>query len=161
MAASSQSTPDHTTWPFPFPEEDWRHTPPSVRRLIQDFCHSVLHIPISLGAIQKGIDRVSGAIMPHDEAIAALARNAPVGYIDETPWFCHHTLQWLWTMTTDSVSLFLMHANRSTEAFFDLINHWQGILVSDGYGVYQMGGAQFDTSPNVSPAGPIDLCGLG
>lgn len=35
------------------------------RRLIQDFCHSVLHIPMSLGAVQKMIDRVSHAIVPH------------------------------------------------------------------------------------------------
>jgi len=107
------------------------------RRLIQDFCHSVLQVPISLGAIQKVIDRVSSAIVPHYEAMAELARNAPVGYIDETPWFCHHTLQWLWTMTTETVSLFLIHATRSKDAFFDLIEDWQGILVSDGYGVYQ------------------------
>ena len=107
------------------------------RRLVQNFCHSVLHIPISLGAIQKVIDRVSVAIVPHYEAIAEVARNAPVGYIDETPWFYQNTLQWLWTMTTDTVSLFLIHANRSKDAFFDLIDDWKGILVSDGYGVYQ------------------------
>ena len=68
------------------------------RRLVQDFCHSVLHLPISLGAIQKVIDRASQALVPHYEAIATLARHAPVGYIDETPWYCHNTLQWLWTM---------------------------------------------------------------
>lgn len=107
------------------------------RRLIQNFCHSVLQVPLSVGAIQKVIDRVSCAIVPHYEAIAELARSATVGYIDETPWFCHHTLQWLWTMTTETVSLFLMHAHRSKEAFFDLIDEWKGILVSDGYGVYQ------------------------
>jgi transposase len=56
------------------------------RRLVQDFCHSVLHRPRSLGAIQKVIERVSQAIVPHYEAIAALARHATVGYIDETPW---------------------------------------------------------------------------
>jgi transposase len=39
-------------------------------RLVQDFCHSVLHIPMSLGAVQKMINRVSQAIVPHYEAIA-------------------------------------------------------------------------------------------
>jgi transposase len=107
------------------------------RRLVQDFCHSVLHIPMSLGAVQKVIDRASQAMMPHYEAIAALARHATVGYIDETPWYCHNTLQWLWTMATDTVSLYLIHPNRSKEAFVALIEDWQGILVSDGYGVYQ------------------------
>ena len=104
------------------------------RRLIQDFCHAVLHVPISLGAVQKVVDRVSHALVPHYEAIAALARQATVGYIDETPWFCHNTLQWLWAMTTEKGSLFLVHPNRSKDAFFALIEDWTGILVSDGYG---------------------------
>lgn len=107
------------------------------RRLMQDFCHSVLSIPISLGAIQKVIDRTSQALLPHYEAIAALARQALVGYIDETPWYCHNALNWLWTMTTDTVSLFLIHPHRSKAAFFELIDDWAGLLVSDGYGVYQ------------------------
>ncbi len=83
------------------------------RRLIQPFCHAVLPIPLALGAIPKVIDRVSEAIVPHYEAMAALARPAPVGYIAATPWFCHHTLQWLWTMTTETVAWFRMHATRS------------------------------------------------
>jgi transposase len=106
-------------------------------RLIQDFCQSVLHIPISLGAVQKIIARASQAIVPHYEAIATLARQSTVGYIDETPWYCQNALQWLWTLTTDTVSLYLIHPNRSKEAFLALIEDWQGILVSDGYGVYQ------------------------
>jgi transposase len=60
-----------------------------------DFCHTVLNIPVSLGAVQKLIDRVSSAILPHYEAIATLARQARVGYIDETPWYCQHALNWL------------------------------------------------------------------
>jgi transposase len=96
-----------------------------------------LHVPISLGAMQKMIDRTSHALVPHYEAIATLARQAAVGYIDETPWYCHNTLQWLWTMATDTVALYLIHPHRSKEAFLTLIEDWQGILVSDGYGVYQ------------------------
>lgn len=107
------------------------------RRLIHDFCQSVLHIPMSLGAVQKVINRVSEALAPHYELMAELARQAPVGYIDETPWYCHNMLQWLWTMATDTVTLYLIHPHRSKDAFFDLIDDWQGILVSDGYGVYQ------------------------
>jgi transposase len=58
------------------------------RRGVQDFCRSVLGMSISLGAIQRLIDRTSLAIVPHDAAIARLARKAPVGYVDETPWYC-------------------------------------------------------------------------
>ena len=91
---------------------------------------------MSLGAVQKAINRVAQAIVPHYDAIATLARQALVGSIDETPWYCHNTLQWLWTLTTDTVSLSLMHPQRSKEAFAALIEDWQGLLVSDGDGVY-------------------------
>jgi len=70
------------------------------RRMVQSFCASVLQIPISLGAIQKVLDRVTKAIEPHYTTIATQARQAPVNYIDETPWLLTHTLQWLGVMAT-------------------------------------------------------------
>jgi len=75
------------------------------------------------------VDRVSASLVPHYELIAELARQAPVGYIDETPWYCQNVLNWLWTMATDTVTLYLIHPNRSKEAFFDLIEDWEGLLV--------------------------------
>jgi transposase len=107
------------------------------RRMVQTFCASVLCVPISLGAIQKVLDRVVEAIEPPYLAIAAQARHAPVNYIDETPWFLAHRLQWLWVMVSDTVALYMIHPHRSKEAFAALIDDWVGILVSDGYGVYQ------------------------
>jgi len=107
------------------------------RHIVQTLCASVLHVPISLGAIQKVLDRVSQAIEPHYLAIATQTRHAPVNYIDETPWFLTHTLQWLWVMVSDTAALYMIHPRRSKEAFAALIDDWAGILVSDGYGVYQ------------------------
>jgi transposase len=107
------------------------------RRIVQTFCTSVLQVPISLGAIQKVLDRVAQAIEPHYLAIARQARQAPVNYIDETPWFCTHTLQWLWVMTSGRAAFYMIHPYRSKEAFAALIDDWTGLLVSDGYGVYQ------------------------
>ena len=63
------------------------------RRMVQTFCASVLRVPLSLGAIQKVLDRVTQAIEPHYTTIATQARQALVNYIDETPWFLTHTLQ--------------------------------------------------------------------
>jgi transposase len=107
------------------------------RRIVQTFCASVLHVPISLGAIQKVLDRVSQAIEPHYTAIATQTRSALVNYIDETPWFLTHTLQWLWVMVSDTAAFYMIHPRRSKEVFAALIDDWAGILVSDGYGVYQ------------------------
>lgn len=107
------------------------------RRMVQTFCSSVLGVPISLGAIQKVVDRVSQAIDPYYILIATQARQAPVNYIDETPWYCDNSLEWLWVMASEQVAFYMIHARRSKEAFFELIDDWAGLLVSDGYGVYQ------------------------
>jgi transposase len=107
------------------------------RRLIRDFCQSVLQRPLSWGAVHKVIDRGSEALVPHYALRAEFARQAPVGYIDETPWYCHNMLQWLWTMATDTVTVSLVHPHRSKDAFCDLLDDGQGIVGSDGDGVDQ------------------------
>lgn len=96
------------------------------RRIIQDFCASVLHVPISLGAIQKVLDRVAQAIEPHYSALATQARHSPVNYIDETPWFLTRTLQWLWVMANDTVAFYMIHPHRSKEAG---VNEFQSYLI--------------------------------
>jgi transposase len=106
------------------------------RTAVQEFCTSVLGIPISRGAIQRCVDRVSEAITPHYEAIAEQARAAKVNYIDETAWYQHGVLAWLWVMVNTTVALFKVQASRSKAAFEALVEHWAGMLVSDGYGVY-------------------------
>ena len=107
------------------------------RSVVQNFCSSVLGFSISKGAIQKVIDRVSKAIRPHYEAIGKAARQSKVNYIDETSWFTHGMLKWLWTMVNTKVAYFKIHPRRSKKALAALIDDWQGILVSDGFTVYQ------------------------
>jgi transposase len=107
------------------------------RSTVQEFCRSVLGVPISRGAIQRAVDRVSDAIIPHYEAIAEQARRAPVNYIDETAWHQHGVLAWLWVMVNTTVAFFTVHASRSQAAFEALVERWAGILVSDGYVVYR------------------------
>jgi len=107
------------------------------RTIAQNLCLSLLGVHISLGAIQKVIDRVTQAIEPHYEAIAQEARNAPVNNIDETSHRQKGKLSWLWVMANSLVVFFMIHTHRSYEAFQSLIDEWTGILISDGYGVYQ------------------------
>jgi transposase len=106
------------------------------RSAVQEFCQSVLGVRLSRGAVQRAVDRVSEAITPHYAAIAEKARRATVNYIDETAWYQHGMLAWLWVMVNTSVAFFMVHASRSKVAFEALVERWAGILVSDGYGVY-------------------------
>jgi transposase len=107
------------------------------RSAVQEFCASVLGVPISQGAIQRCVERAAEAIEPYYEAIAKQARAAPVNHVDETAWYQHGVLAWLWVMVNTNVALFKVQASRSKAAFEALVERWAGILVSDGYGVYQ------------------------
>jgi transposase len=104
---------------------------------VQDLCASVFGIPLSKGTIQKMVARVSAAIVPHYTAIGEVARTSLVNYIDETSWFMHGDRQWLWGMANPEVAYFQIHTTRSKAAFVQLIAAWRGVLVSDGYLVYQ------------------------
>lgn len=106
------------------------------RQSVQDFCQSVLGIPISIGGIQRIIDRASEALEPVYDKIGKRARRAEVNHIDETSWFQSGKLKWLWTMVNAAVAFFMVHPNRSKKAFAQLVDDWKGILVSDNYGVY-------------------------
>lgn len=107
------------------------------RSTVQTFCSSVLGFHISLGAVQKVIDRASAAIASHYDAIGEKARQARVNHMDETSWLKNGALSWLWVMASSAVAFFMIHSNRSMEAFKSLVKDWEGILVSDGYGVYR------------------------
>ena len=72
------------------------------------------------------VDRVSAAILPHHTAIGAVARMAPVNYIDETSWLLHGDRQWLWVMANPEVAYFQIHPTRSKTAFVQRIADWTG-----------------------------------
>lgn len=112
------------------------------RRAVQDYLLSVFGLPVSQGGIQKVIDRVSQAIRPHYEVIAEVARDAPVGHVDETSWRRKAKLVWLWVMAGTRAALFMIHPRRSKAAFTELVQDWSGILVTDGYGVYRQWAGQ-------------------
>jgi transposase len=107
------------------------------RSAVQDLCISVCGISLSKGAIQKMVDRVSEAIVPHYTAIGEVAPVSLVNYIDETAWLTGGDRRWLWVMANPLVAYFQIHPTRSKGAFAQLIADWTGILVSDGYLVYQ------------------------
>ncbi len=107
------------------------------RRTVQECLFSLFGIPISQGAIQKVVERGKCALIPHYEAIRDEARHAPVNHVDETSWRRRGKLEWLWLLGNSLVAFFMLHGHRSAAAFAALIGDWQGLLVSDGYGVYR------------------------
>ncbi len=107
------------------------------RNDVKQLCESVLGIPIATGTIQKIVDRTSNALLPVYEHIGRIARRFWCNYIDETSWFKQNDLHWLWAMVNERVALYRIDPHRSKQAFDKLVKDWDGILVSDGYGLYQ------------------------
>jgi len=107
------------------------------RETVRDFAQSVLGVPISTGGVQRIVDRASQAMDPVYEAIAREARNAPINHVDETSWKNQAKLKWLWVMANRKVAFFMIHKNRSQKAFEQLVDAWEGILVSDDYRLYR------------------------
>ena len=107
------------------------------RETVRTFCNSVLNFSISIGAIQRIIDRASAALIPFYDKIGQLARENDINHVDETSWFQNGALNWLWVMVNSTVAYLMIHQNRSKEAFLELIQDWRGILISDNYGTYK------------------------
>jgi transposase len=103
------------------------------RSAVQELCASVFSVPLSKGAIQKMVDRVSAAILPHYTAIGEVAPVSRVNYIDETSWCTGGDRRWLWVMANPRVAYCQSNLTGSKAAFAQLIADWTGALVSDGY----------------------------
>jgi len=77
--------------------------------------------------------------------MARQARRAPVNDLDANPWFLTNTLHWLWVMARETVAFYMIHPRHSKAACAARIDDWAGLLVRDGYGVYQTWVAQRQT----------------
>jgi transposase len=107
------------------------------RRAVQDFLPLMFSLRISQGAMQKIIDRAGQALETHYAAIQEVVLSARVNHCDETTWKRKNGLEWLWLLCNTAAAFFMIYSKRSRQAFLALIGEWQGILVSDGYGVYR------------------------
>ena len=106
-----------------------------TRRFIQRCFKTVFKLPLSQGGLQNILDRVSEAVKPHWHAEAQACRRMPFAHVDETHWRMfgpwRKALDWLWVMVSPAASFFMIHPRRSREAFEELIDDWEGWLVSD------------------------------
>ena len=101
------------------------------RSAVQALCAALFGRPLRTGALQKLVERVSEAILPHDTAIGDVARMSPVPSTAETSWLLHGDRQWLWGMAHPAGASCQIHP-RSKAAFVQRIGAGRGILVSAG-----------------------------
>lgn len=60
MAASSQADSNNTMWPFPFPEEDWHQTPPSVQHYVMALQQQLGDLTQQVDQLQKQVELLQG-----------------------------------------------------------------------------------------------------
>ena len=56
--------PPDNTWPFPFPQQDWAQTPPSVQAYIVQLQHALSHLSARVEAIEARLNKTSATSRP-------------------------------------------------------------------------------------------------
>ncbi len=93
-------------------------------------------VKIALGSIAKAEQTVSAAIAAPVEQARRYVQQQPVINADETSWRQKGAKAWLWIAATPLVTVFLIHAKRSTSAARQLLGSFQGILSTDRWSAY-------------------------
>ena len=102
------------------------------RRHVKRLLFEIFGIRIALGTISNIERRISGLLKPVVAQAKAIADAASVKHTDGTSWYQCGKLQSLWTVATQTVTVFSILADGcapTLQTLFERLNH--GILVSD------------------------------
>ncbi len=120
------------------------------RRTVEGLMSDFFNVDISLGSVSACEGTVSEAVAEPVAEARKYVEAAPVVHADETGY--RQVVQadetpaageapakskaWLWTAVTPLVTVFLVHARRSTVAAKQLLGSFAGVLVSDRWSAY-------------------------
>jgi transposase len=107
------------------------------RRQVQDVVREIFAIPISLGAVDATIMRMSRVLAdPWAELREAIGRAEAI-HADETTWRLRGAQQWLWLAASALVACYRIDPSRSQAAAKELIGEdFGGFVISDRYAAY-------------------------
>jgi len=112
------------------------------RRTVEGLMSDFFNVDISLGSVSACEGTVSDAIAEPVAEARGYVEAAPVAHADETGYRQPRAegersrRAWLWTAVTPLVTVFLIHARRSTVAAKELLRSFAGILISDRWSAY-------------------------
>ena len=120
------------------------------RRTVESLMADFFDVDISLGSVSACEGTVSDAVAGPVAEARKYVEAAPVAHADETGY--RQAVQadqapsageapakskaWLWAAVTPLVTVFLVHAKRSTAAAKELLGSFAGVLVSDRWNAY-------------------------
>jgi len=107
------------------------------RRQVADVVREVFGCPISIGAIDRTIMRMSAALADPWAELREAVRQAQVIHADETGWRLQGAQQWLWLAASALVACYRIDPSRSQQAAKELLGcDFGGFVVSDRYAGY-------------------------
>lgn len=107
------------------------------RRQVAQVVQEMLGCPISTGAVDAAIMRMSQALADPWQALAEAIRQADVVHADETSWRLAGAGQWLWLGAAALIACYRIDPHRSRAAAKELLGEdFGGIVISDRYAAY-------------------------
>ena len=95
-------------------------------------------IELSVGALAQLEQATSTALAPVVDEVAMAVQQAAVTNVDETGWWQGRTRSWLWTVVTETLTLFRLDPSRGKAVVQALLGpDWTGIVGSDRYSAYR------------------------
>lgn len=92
---------------------------------------------VSRSGVCRAVIRVAQKAAPTYEQLRVVVRRADVAWMDETGWRVAATLQWLWGVVTETVTVYDILPGRGfAQASSILGADWEGWLHHDGWKVY-------------------------
>lgn len=107
------------------------------RRDVQEMMTSIFQVEISLGAVSAQEAKLSAALAQAVTEAESYVQQQAQANTDETSWEKNNKRHWLWTATTEWVTIFLVVATRGADGFKQLMGtDFDGILGSDRWSAY-------------------------
>jgi len=93
---------------------------------------------LSTGSVEKILKDASASLAEPWEAIKRAVQAGDVAHADETSWRRAGQRMWLWAALSATAACFVIDQTRARTVAQDLLGDFDGILISDRYGVYAM-----------------------
>jgi hypothetical protein len=107
------------------------------RRKIREFLLEWLGFELGTASIDRCIREFGMACEPVVDDLIKDVRDSEIVHMDETPWYQHGALLWLWVMANKTTAVFRIGSRGKQELTALLGEAYLGWLVSDGYGAYR------------------------
>lgn len=107
------------------------------RRQVREVVQDVFGVPISVGAVDAAIMRMSAILADPWEKLREYIQQAQLVHADETGWRLSGAQQYLWLASSALAACFRIDPHRSTAAAKELLGEeFGGFVVSDRYAGY-------------------------